>query len=248
MKYMANPDPLSAASETLLIQSYLLGHTRSLLKSDPTISLAWPAFAQSWDHLPQDEYMGDGGTYRFRRYSEFHLVQATHTLSALPHRPYRQSKDDNYLNGEISRLYLPMLQDIQANPAFQHVLCGFADVMVPVLSSTGWLVQVFQNRILAKDGQPGKTTPEGVHRDGVDFVLALMISRANVDGGESAAYAQDGQTLQATVTLKNAGDFIFLDDRMMKHSVQPISRLDPAKEGYRDMLIAMFTQQPQVQS
>jgi hypothetical protein len=83
---------------------------------------------------------------------------------------------------------------------------------------------------------------------GVDFVLTLMVNRDNVNGGESATYAQDGLTLRACVTLKEAGDFIFLNDKLMKHDVQPISRLNPAKECSRDMLIAMFTQRPAASS
>ncbi len=246
MNQMMNSVQVLATSETLLTQSFLQGNTRAFFKSDPTSLPVWAAFAQSWCDLRQDKYMGDGGTYRFRRYSEFHLEQATHTLRTLPHRPYRQSKEDNYLNGGTDRLYSPMLEVIQENPAFKQVLCSFADVMAPLLPSTEWLVQVFQNRILANKGQAGKPTPEGIHRDGVDFVLTLLIHRDNINGGESYTYAQDGQTLQASVTLKEAGDFIFLNDKLMKHSVQPISRLDPASEGYRDVLIAMFTQQSSV--
>lgn len=243
---MTNFSQLPEASQTLQTKSFLQGNTSALFKSDPISDPAWTVFAQSWHDLRQDEYMGDGGTYRFRRYSEFHLAQATETLRILPHRPYRQSKEDNYLNGETDRLYSPMLEGIQENAAFKQVLCSFAGVMAPLCPSAEWLVQVFQNRILASDGQPGQPTPEGIHRDGVDFVLTLLIQRDNVDGGESSTYAQDGQTLQDSVTLNRAGDFIFLNDKLMKHSVQPINRLDPAKEGYRDALIAMFTQQSSV--
>ena len=238
---------LSVSTQTLQTELFLQGNTRALFNLDPTRTPTWAAFAQSWHDLRQDEYMADGGTYRFRRYSEFHLSQATDTLRILPHKPYRQSKEDNYLNGETDRLYSPMLEDIQENTAFKQVLCSFAGVMAPLCPSAEWLVQVFQNRIpAASDGQPGQPTPEGIHRDGVDFVLTLLIQRDNVDGGKSFTYAQDGKTLQACVTLKKAGDFIFLNDKLMKHSVQPVNRLDPAKEGYRDALIVMFTQQSAV--
>jgi hypothetical protein len=233
---------LSEASKTLQTKFFLQGNTRTLFKSDPTNSPDWNIFAQSWHDLKQDNYMGDGGTYRFRRFSEFHLAQATGSLRLIPHRPYRQSKEDNYLNGEIDRLYSPMLEGIQENAVFKLMLGTFADVIAPLVPSAEWLVQVFQNRILASDGQPGQPTPEGIHRDGVDFVLTLLIDRDNVDGGESSTYAQDGKSLKASTTLKEAGDFIFLNDKLMKHSVQPINRLEPVKEGYRDALIAMFTQ------
>lgn len=241
MTYFAQ---LPVASQNLLIESFLQGNTRAFFRLDPTSIPAWPAFAQSWHDLKQDEYMGDGGTYRFRRYSEFHLSQAIILLKILPHKPYRQSKEDNYLNGERDRLYSPILEDIQENAAFKQVIHSFAEVMASLHPSADWLVQVFQNRIQASAAQPGQPTPEGIHRDGVDFVLTLLIHRENVDGGESSTYAQDGKTLLAAVTLKEAGDFIFLNDKLLKHDVQPINRLNPEKEGYRDALIVMFTQQP----
>ena len=232
----------AAANQTLMSQSFLQGHVDSLFDGPMTESATWAAFAQSWNDLRQDEYMADGGAYRFRRYSEFLLDHANRTLSVLPHVPYRQSKEDNYLNGGIDRLYSPMRDDIQVNDAFRQVLFNCANAMAPSHPSAQWLVQVFQNRILATAGHLGKPTPEGVHRDGVDFVLTLMIKRHNVEGGESSTYAHDARTLKASVTLKEPGDLIFLDDNLTKHSVQPIARLASGEEGYRDVLIAMFTQ------
>jgi hypothetical protein len=236
------------AAMSLQTTSFIHGHIRELFTADPTSSPDWSAFARSWHDLKRDEYMGDGGTYRLRRYSEFHLAQTTGSLQLLAHRPYRQSKQDNYLNGDMDQLYLPMQEDAQKNALFRQILFAFADVMAVLHPSVDWLVQVFQNRILASHGQLGHPTPEGVHRDGVDYVLTLLIERENVAGGESRVFAQDGQTLQAAKTLTGPGDYIFLNDRVLKHSVQPIQRLVQAQEGHRDVLIAMFTKLPAVRT
>lgn len=242
MKYdMTDSAQRTTSSGMLASPSFLQGSADALFDAGLTDSSAWATFAQSWHDLLQDEYMADRGKYRFRRYSEFCLDPARHTLSMLAHRPYRQSKEENYLNGGIDRLYSPMREDIRVNKAFSQALLSCAKVMAPLHPSAEWFVQVFQNRIFAKPDEPGKPTPEGIHRDGVDYVLTMMIKRHNVEGGESLVYAQDGRTLKASVTLKEPGDFIFLDDRLMKHSVQPIVRLSPAEDGYRDVLIAMFT-------
>jgi hypothetical protein len=104
------------------------------------------------------------------------------------------------------------------------------------------LVQVFQNRILANQHQLGLPTPEGVHRDGVDYVLTLLIKRHNIEGGESATYLADGVSVISKVTLQTPGDYILLDDRVTKHSVEAIARHDSNQIGYRDALIVMFTQ------
>lgn len=76
--------------------------------------------------------------------------------------------------------------------------------------------------------------------EGCDFSLSLLIKRHNIVGGESSVYSSDGEQVEASVMLKDGGDFLFLDDQRTKHCVQPIARLVPADEGYRDMLIAMF--------
>lgn len=35
-------------------------------------------------------------------------------------------------------------------------------------------------------GQEGRPTPEGMHRDGVDWVLVLLVSRVNISEGETS--------------------------------------------------------------
>jgi hypothetical protein len=37
-----------------------------------------------------------------------------------------------------------------------------------------------QFRIEARPGEQGKPTPEGMHRDGVDYVLVLLVDRRNI--------------------------------------------------------------------
>ena len=46
-----------------------------------------------------------------------------------------------------------------------------------------WHIEVHQFRIEARPGEPGQPTPEGMHRDGVDFVLVLLVRRQNVRSG-----------------------------------------------------------------
>ena len=37
-------------------------------------------------------------------------------------------------------------------------------------------------------GEAGQPTPEGMHRDGVDWVLVLMVRRENIKSGETTIY------------------------------------------------------------
>jgi hypothetical protein len=238
---MTYSNQLLMANNTMQSHFFLQGSAENLFASELIHSKFWHEFARSWQNLHQDTFMADGGKYRFRRYSEFSLDPVNKQITTLDHVPYRQTKKNNYLNGDIDRLYSPMKEEIQTNEAFRQVLLTCADVILQLQDSEEWLVQVFQNRIIASNESLGKPTPEGVHRDGVDFVLSLMIKYHNIGGGESSAYAEDGTSLKAKITLKEPGDFILLDDAFMKHSVEPIFRINPNEEGYRDVLIAMFT-------
>ena len=52
-----------------------------------------------------------------------------------------------------------------------------------VLREGRWQIEAHQFRIEALPGQPGQPTPEGVHRDGVDYVLVLLVRRCNINSG-----------------------------------------------------------------
>jgi hypothetical protein len=238
---MIYSNQLLMANNTMQFHFFLQGSAENLFAFELIHSKSWHEFARSWEDLHQDTFMADEGKYRFRRYSEFSLDTVNKQITTLDHVPYRQTKKYNYLNGDIDRLYSPMKEEIQTNEAFRQVLLTCADVIFQLQDSEEWLVQVFQNRIIASNESLGKPTPEGVHRDGVDFVLSLMIKYQNISGGESSVYAEDGTSLKAKITLIEPGDFILLDDALMKHSVEPIFCINPNEEGYRDVLIAMFT-------
>ncbi len=89
-----------------------------------------------------------------------------------------------------------------------------------------WHIELHQFRIEASDGQMGKPTPEGVHRDGVDFVIVVMIKRVNIDSGATTIYDLDNQ-LVGEFTLRDSFDMVLVNDRKLYHGVTPITQLDP---------------------
>lgn len=221
--------------------SYLEGN---IFNDHPGLSQAsfdWNGFADSWNNLLLDRHMADGGNYRYRRYSEFEFLQSRGEFSLLPHRPYQQSKEINYLNGGVDRLYSPIERKIQLSTVMQALLkyCVFL-IGSKIDSSQKWVAQVFQNRIHARaGGVDGEPTPEGMHRDGVDFVMILMINRVNVQGGISSVFDGEKKLLK-TKSLSMPGDYFFLDDNRTFHSASSISSLGIG-DGYRDALIVMLT-------
>ena len=46
-----------------------------------------------------------------------------------------------------------------------------------------WHIEVHQFRIEARAERGGQPTPEGTHRDGVDYVLVLLVGRRNIASG-----------------------------------------------------------------
>ena len=92
-----------------------------------------------------------------------------------------------------------------------------------------------QFRIEAGVDNIGCPTPEGLHRDGVDWVSVMLIKRRNVQSGTTEIF-YDQTKKSNKFTLTNPLDTVFLDDTRVRHGVTPISRLIQEVEGYRDVV------------
>lgn len=202
-------------------------------------SLHDAGFADSWNDLPLDEYMADGGRYRRRRHAVF--TAEAGELSRQPDQPHYQSLRDNPLNGGVARWFAPMRDDIARGPTLRstiHVLTTMADRQRR--ATCRWRVEVHQFRIESRAGEAGRPTPEGMHRDGVDFVLAMLVGRRNVARGVSTISDPDGTPL-VRVRLAEPFDTMLLDDARVRHGVSPIQSLDPARPAFRDVLVVTVT-------
>jgi hypothetical protein len=200
----------------------------------------WEAFAASWDDLALDTYMADRGRYRKRR----HAVYAAAPEGAIlrrPHQPHFQSLEYNKLHGDIERWFAPITPDIGDGPSLTTIL-GFCRTlfgrMAPDIRS--WRIETHQFRIEARSGERGRPTPEGAHRDGVDYVLVLLIRRRNIAQGTTDIQAIDDRTLLGSFTLTEPFDAALVDDARVFHGVTPVEPLDPAAPAYRDVLVVTF--------
>jgi hypothetical protein len=199
----------------------------------------WPAFAASWDALEPDLFMADGGRYRRRR----HAVYATERDGAIrrqPHQAHFQALDYNPLNGGVERWFAPMLAGIGASRSLDTVLryCRrLFSALAPAL--VRWKIETHQFRIEAGPQQPGQPTPEGMHRDGVDYVLVLLITRHNIASGTTGILDSERREL-GSFTLTRAFDAALVDDRRVFHGVTAVQPLDPAQPAWRDVLVVTF--------
>lgn len=102
----------------------------------------------------------------------------------------------------------------------------------------GWYVEAHQFRIDTTDGI-GRPTPEGAHRDGVDFVAVILVGREGVKGGESRVFDAHGpQGLR--FTLDQPWTLLLLDDERVIHETTPIQPLSDG--GHRDTLVLTYRQ------
>ncbi|MBE9606216.1 2OG-Fe dioxygenase family protein [Acetobacteraceae bacterium H6797] len=201
----------------------------------------WQGFAASWNDLGLDTYMADGGRYRRRRHAAFSA--SPEGIARKPHQPHYQSRDYNTLNGGIERWFEPVKDEVGEHPALHAILatCNglFTSLTSPVLRPKSWHVEIHQFRIEAKPGEQGLPTPEGMHRDGVDWVMVLMIHRENVASAETSIHDLERRHL-GSFTLEQPMDAAIVDDGRVYHGVTPVTPLDPAKPSWRDVLVVTF--------
>jgi len=102
-----------------------------------------------------------------------------------------------------------------------------------------WFVEAHQFRIDTTDGI-GRPTPEGAHRDGVDFVVVALVDRSGVKGGETRVFDAGGPT-GIRFTMSEPWTLLMLDDARVIHETTPIQPLQTdCLDGHRDTLVLTF--------
>ncbi len=199
-------------------------------------------FKQSWGNLPADNFLNDGGHYRYRRYAVFtwqaDQQKETGQLTLLPQEPHYQSTYRNAMNGGIYRTFEPFENSTLENPLFSNII-NWCIAHISLNQEKSWRIQAHQFRIEANNKEIGKPTPEGIHRDGADFILIILLERNNIIGGESHIYDAN-KKLQFSAVLKTLGDAVLLDDRKVWHGVSEVHVLDDTNSAYRDVLVLTF--------
>ena len=210
------------------------------LRSEHALS-DWQAFVDSWDGLAVDTYMADGGRYRRRKYATLSASAGASTARLEPHQPHYQDLEYNRLNGGVARYFEPIDPEIVAGSTLTSVIGLGLGVYSRLLPGLGAHIEVHQFRIEAQADQAGRPTPEGVHRDGVDFVLVMMVRRVNIASGTTEIFDLERRPLDS-FTLTGPLDTALVNDRRAMHGVTPIEPLDPRLPAYRDVLVVTYRQ------
>ena len=199
----------------------------------------WATYAATWNDLAQDAYMADGGRYRRRRFAAFEVAPGA--FARLPHQPHFQSLDYNRLNGGVERWFEPVTTAVAEHAVSRQIMDLALEVFGGLSPKPGfpWRAEFHQFRIEARAGEEAQPTPEGVHRDGVDWVIVMLVARENVAAGVTSIFNPAGASLGA-FTLTQPLDAVFIDDNRVFHGVTAIEPVDPSKPAYRDVLVVTF--------
>ena len=206
---------------------------------DPAALDDWPAFTASWNDLAPDTYLAASGRHRRRRHATF-AAEAAGEVQLQPPQPHYQSRHYNHLQGGIQRWFEPVLPAIANSHSLRRILAFCHETFGALAPATRhWHIEVHQFRIEARAGEAGEPTPEGIHRDGVDYVLVLLIDRENIESGTTTIHALDRRLLD-TFTLTHPLDAALVEDARVLHGVTPVTPLDPAQAAHRDVLVVTF--------
>jgi hypothetical protein len=196
--------------------------------------------APFWERLAPDQYLKDGGRYRQRRHACYVQDLPRGGPVAVAHRAHWQPTTYNALHGGMQRWFEPVEAEMAAHPAWRALIgtigALFAQVHAP--QPPRWYIEAHPFRIDTSDGV-GRPTPEGAHRDGVDFVAVILVGRHGVKGGETRVFDADGPH-GVRFTLEQPWSALLLDDPRVIHESTPIVPLDEHAAGHRDTLVLTY--------
>jgi hypothetical protein len=167
-------------------------------------------------------------------------VGADGRIERQPHQPHFQTVEYNPLHGGVARWFEPVHPEVGAGATMQTILSFCARLFGDLAKGDlDWRVEVHQFRIEARTEELGRPTPEGMHRDGVDYVLVLLIHRQNIVSGTTTIHGLDRELL-GSFTLAAPFDAAIVEDARVYHGVTPVSPLDPGAPAFRDVLVVTF--------
>jgi hypothetical protein len=182
--------------------------------------------------------MADGGRYRRRRHAVF-AAQPDAAILRQADQPHYQEINYNALNGGVARWFAPMTPEVAQGASLGTILGFCRSLFESMAPERAWHIELHQFRIEARASEAGQPTPEGMHRDGVDYVLVLLINRVNIASGMTTVHDLD-RNLLGSFTLTQPLDAALVHDRRVYHGVTAVEPLDVSKSAYRDVLVVTF--------
>lgn len=181
-----------------------------------------------FNNLPVDPYIK--GNYRYRRLSRF--IVSGNELIKLPHGYLFQSKEYNPLVGDIKREFAELDDALIELESFRKIVLAYSDSCKLHPEAE---IGVHQIRTTCSPSNYGNPAPEGIHKDGTDFIGIFSVARENIQGGETHLYTAKKEKPVFSKVL-NPGEMLLINDHEFFHFTSPIKPTSD-KEGIRDVFV-----------
>ncbi len=224
---------------TLRRQGFALLAAADLRRECGVATAALHELQPAWNGLPPDAHLRDSGAYRFRRHASYVQELRDGHVARVAHRAHWQPTEYNALHGGIERWFEPVKPLLDTMPGWSALIGGLGRVFALAAGNAApprWYIEAHQFRIDTANGI-GRPTPEGAHRDGVDYVAVILVDRVAVRGGETRVF-QAAAPFGVRFTLAESWSALLLDDARVIHETTPIQPDD--KAGWRDTLVVTY--------
>jgi hypothetical protein len=215
-------------------------------------------------NLPKDPVWGKIRSIQNGRLALHMDSSQAHRLS---HAPFQLGRNDVMSEdiSDVPRRFGEIPEALMANSTFQ-ALARLLSMLIPqggqvvsgsCANSRTWHANFFPIRIRTKPSLIGDPTPEGVHSDGCELNMAMLLGKHNVH--EQAATTRIYSLRQRKgckvganeaseheifrCTMQEPFETVLLLDRFVLHDVTPVLPCNPAEAAHRDVLIG-FVRRP----
>jgi hypothetical protein len=221
------------------------------------------AFKTVTEGLPPDPTL----QFRKARNGRFCLDPAAGRVYRTEFQPFVLTADEDFVrhdSGKIRR-FAEINNETQQNPTFQALLI-FKYLLVNDVSivhrkgldydSDKWICTAFHTRTTTTRELTGEPALEGVHSDGVDHTMTVLLGSDNMSDDSAVTRIHDMREKNATRWSdidpelaigrwqhRHFLDTILIVDHERKHSVSTIEQKDPARPARRDMLVLFSRKQ-----
>ncbi|OAV01457.1 MULTISPECIES: 2OG-Fe dioxygenase family protein [Moraxella] len=215
------------------------------------------------DNLPSDPTL----EFRESRNGRFFHNNLSKVIYRTEFQPFVLSVDEDFIrhdSGKI-RYFVGLEEQLTRNLAFQgmlkvknHIISNI-DILARKnldYSSVNWVTTVFHLRTITQEGLLGEPALEGVHSDGVDHTMTIMLGHYNMTENSAITNIHSNleksgicfeetknENLVNSMRHKKFLDSLLIKDNEFKHSLSPVFQINPTERATRDMLI-FFTRKP----
>lgn len=221
------------------------------------------AFRNVSEGLPPDPTL----EFRMARNGRFCLDTGAGKAYRTEFQPFILSSDEDFVRHDSGKVrkFAEINNETQLNPTFpallvfKHLVIGDIEIVHrPGLDydSDKWICTAFHTRTTTTAELTGEPALEGVHSDGVDHTMTMLLGCENMTEDSAVTRIHDMREHNATRWSdvnpelaigswkhRDFLDTILIVDHERKHSVSTIMRKDQTKSAQRDMLV-LFTRKP----